>query len=167
MARRGARARTSTFQARYSVAVGRRIRAIVAGARGFCLGQLADVFDPLVQWLRHRSGPPFHASPRRGRGGREDGDAEGGVRFIIDLELDRLGRLQFDGLVQGKDKRFYLILRSAGDLPQQISHDIRQIFEDACEVTGIKGEIVFQSGPSEFVEITPEAMAENIRGLVV
>ena len=97
----------------------------------------------------------------------EDGGAEGGVRFIIDLELDRLGRLQFDGLVQGENKRFYLILRSAGDLPRHISHDIRQIFEDACELTGIKGEIVFQFGTSEFVEITPEAAVENIRGLVV
>lgn len=97
----------------------------------------------------------------------EDGEAEGGVRFIIDLELDRLGRLQFDGLVQGKDKRFDLILRSAGDLPLHVSSDIRQIFADACELTGIKGGIVFQSGPSDFVEITPEATAENIRGLVV
>lgn len=97
----------------------------------------------------------------------EDGEPDGGVRFIIDLELDRLGRFQFDGLVQEKDKRFDLILRSAGDLPQHVSSDIRQIFVDACELTGINGGIVFQSGPSEFVEITPEATAENIRGLVV
>jgi hypothetical protein len=97
----------------------------------------------------------------------EDGEPDGGVRFIIDLELDRLGRLQFDGLVQEKDKRFDLILRSAGDLPQHVSSDIRQVFADACELTGINGGIVFQSGPSEFVEITPEATTENIRGLVV
>ena len=97
----------------------------------------------------------------------EDGGTESGVRFIIDLELDRLGRLQFDGLVQGKDKRFYLILRSAGELPRHIGDDIRQIFGDACELTGIKGEIVLQSGTSDFVDISPEATAENIRGLVV
>ena len=97
----------------------------------------------------------------------ENGEAEGGVRFIIDLELDRLGRLQFDGLVQGKDKRFDLILRSAGDLPQHVGNDIRQIFQDACELTGIKGGIVFQSGPSDFAEVTPEATTENIRGLIV
>ena len=108
---------------------------------------------------------------RRQRGDDEDEDAEtrrrGGIRFILDVELSRLARLQLDGLVRGADKRFDLMVRSARPLPADIEGEIRRIFESAAAVTGTKGGIGFQSRPPDFVEVPAAATPSGQAGLVV
>lgn len=98
----------------------------------------------------------------------EDGEEgeNGGIRFVVDVELSRLGRMQFDGLVRGRTQRFDLIVRTAEELPSVMANDIRRIFEETLALTAIKGSIVFQSGPADFVEIKPESAAEPL-GLIV
>ncbi|RAU22769.1 DNA polymerase III [Paramagnetospirillum kuznetsovii] len=75
-------------------------------------------------------------------------------RFILEVEMSRLGRLQFDGLVQKDTKRFDLIIRSAHPLGPEICRDISGIFAECAQLTGIKGAVGFQSGRA-FVELPP------------
>lgn len=82
----------------------------------------------------------------------EDGDAAGN-RFVVDVRLSRLGRMQFDGFVKEKQKHFDLIVRSEEPLPGPMRDNIREIFRDAAEITGIKGGISFQAAPPDFAEV--------------
>ena len=97
----------------------------------------------------------------------EEEDGDPGTRFIVDVELSRLGRMQLDGLVRGGNKRLDLIVRSTTPLPGHMRDDIRRIFQDACELTGMNGATTFQCTPPDFVEISPDAVAEDHLGLIV
>ncbi len=83
------------------------------------------------------------------RNGGQDGDGGPGqddedqTRFVVEVEMSRLGDLQLDGLV--REKRLDLILRSRAPLPDFMRRDITQIFHEANEITGNRGSIGFQS----------------------
>jgi hypothetical protein len=73
-------------------------------------------------------------------------------RFVVDVELSELGKLQFDGLVnleQTMQKKrhvhFDLVIRSLKILPSHIKRDIRQLFVNASEASGMNGTIQFQT----------------------
>ncbi|MEE8280097.1 MAG: hypothetical protein V3R55_05290, partial [Alphaproteobacteria bacterium] len=105
----------------------------------------------------------------RGHGEDEEegiGDRKG-TRFVIDVELDRFGRLQLDGLVRARNKRLDLIVRTAAPLPAQMHDDIRRIFRDANELTGITGGVGFQAAPPNFVEVLRQGAIADHVGLVV
>jgi len=104
----------------------------------------------------------------RPAGDDEDSDkGRKGTRFVVDVAFSRLGRLQLDGLVYQKEKHMDLIVRTERRLPGKIENDIRDIFEDANGVTGIKGGIGFQAAPPNFVEIgRPEGLSDHV-GLLV
>ncbi len=109
----------------------------------------------LVQQLRFfvRHGPP-----ERGHQG-EEGE-EDSTRFILEVELSRLGDMQLDGLVRGK--RFDLILRTRTPLPGEMRQDITQIFTDANEATGYSGKIGFQASSDwQFMPIRDDGGAES------
>ncbi len=63
--------------------------------------------------------------------GEEDGvkgiDDEG-LRFLLDIDMSRLGALQLDGLVKRQAKQFDLIVRSRLELPETVRRDINGIF---------------------------------------
>ena len=103
----------------------------------------------------------------RRHGAEDDEDEEGGdpgTRFIVDVELSRLGRMQLDGLVRGGDKRLDLIVRSASPLPRHMRDDIQGIFQDACQLTGMTGAATFQCAPPNFIEISPESVMKATWG---
>jgi hypothetical protein len=79
---------------------------------------------------------------------------EEGSRFIIDLNLSRLGRFQLDGFMKdrGETKNFNLIVRTGAPLPQRMRYDINRIFADFAEVAGLRGAITFQA-QAQFVEV--------------
>ncbi len=82
----------------------------------------------------------------RGRDGKKGGDPEPqdkAIRFLLELELSRMGALQFDGLV--RNRRFDLMLRSRWALSAQQRADIAEIFDNANTVSGYRGQITFQS----------------------
>ena len=60
-----------------------------------------------------------------------------------------------------------LIVRTENRLPDKMHEDIRDIFQEASDVTGIKGGISFQAAPPNFVEPIPPAAAEEHLGLIV
>ncbi len=103
----------------------------------------------------------------------DDGDGEGAgddkaeARFIIDLSLSRMGRMQLDGLVRGgESKRLDLIVRSPSPLSPAMREDIRRIFRDAGEATGIKGGVTFQAA-ANFIDIGRTNDVTGNEGLTV
>ncbi|WP_247896458.1 hypothetical protein [Azospirillum argentinense] len=85
-----------------------------------------------------------------GKSGRKGGDK--GSRFLLDLDLSRLGPMQLDGLVQ--PNRFDLILRSHTPLTPEIRLDLIQIFADSIRAVGYIGGLSFQSGAKCWVKLT-------------
>lgn len=79
-----------------------------------------------------------------GSGGR--GDRNNDHRFVLDLNLSRLGRVQLDGLVRREEKLFDLIIRTGEPLDTETRRDILGIFTNASELVGTKGTVSFQSG---------------------
>lgn len=69
---------------------------------------------------------------------------EEGLRFLVDVDLSRLGPLQLDGLVKRRAKRFDLILRSRRALPDGLRADIAGAFARALDGMGMSGQAVFQ-----------------------
>lgn len=76
----------------------------------------------------------------------EEGAADGGLRFLIELDLSRLGPLQLDGLVRGS--RFDLIVRTKEPLAAEMRRDIFGIFDDGVAASGLTGGISFRTEPA-------------------
>jgi hypothetical protein len=93
-------------------------------------------------------------------------DATSGIRFIIDVNLSRFGRLQLDGLVRDKGKSLDLIVRSDVHLADTTQNDIRTIFLEAADLTGLKGGLNFQAAPADFIDI-PDPSSDLDIGLMV
>ncbi|WP_142848901.1 hypothetical protein [Telmatospirillum sp. J64-1] len=74
------------------------------------------------------------------------GEADRGMRFVLDLTLSRLGRLQLDGLFKRQARRFDLILRSGNALPEEMRREIMAIFTGTCDALGLVGSAGFQPG---------------------
>ena len=104
------------------------------------------------------------------RGGSKDNQSdakENSARFIVDVELSNLGRIQLDGLVNSKGRQFDLYLRSEKPFAKSLRGDINKIFVDFTEVTGISGNIILQTG-HQFVNIPISDMAPHqAPGIVV
>lgn len=67
------------------------------------------------------------------------------TRFVLEVEFSELGDLQLDGLVRGK--RFDLMLRSRGSLPDHMRREIIRIFDEANAIGGYDGSVGFQASP--------------------
>ena len=79
------------------------------------------------------------------RNPREDGGSGGqsqqGSRFVLDLDLSRLGPLQLDGLVRGS--KFDLVLRSHEPLDPALKAEIGTLFHTALDGSGLGGDVAF------------------------
>ncbi len=115
------------------------------------LGRLADneggdwrlFFIPIHDGDQQQQLRLFLRNSWRDGDGDPDQDDEDTSRFVVEVEMSRLGELQLDGLV--REKRLDLILRSRAPLPDFMRRDITQIFHEANEITGNRGSIGFQS----------------------
>ena len=83
-------------------------------------------------------------------GDAADGDAAG-HRFLIDMDLSRMGRLQLDGLVH--DSRFDLTIRSPAAFPEPMRQDLRTLFRDASNAVGLHGGLMFQAGGHDWARV--------------
>ncbi|MCC7015723.1 MAG: hypothetical protein IT564_00770 [Rhodospirillales bacterium] len=91
------------------------------------------------------------------RRSRQDPDAPSdSARFVVDVTLSRLGRIQIDGLVRRKEKRLDLVVRTAEPLPAVMREDIRRLFTAATGATGIGGLVAFDARTNGFVEVQAE-----------
>jgi hypothetical protein len=80
----------------------------------------------------------------------------GGERFVIELEMVRLGALQFDGLV--RERRFDLVLRSEKPLEEDLRKIVEQTFRDSLLIAGWSGELSYaRSGPVPMIPLQPDS----------
>ena len=88
-------------------------------------------------------------------------------RFIIDISLSRIGRLQLDGFLRKKRKRLDLIVRAQQALPREMHAEISKIYRSFLETSKISGQITFHINQS-FVEIPiPQLIDHATRGVVI
>ncbi|MCP5369028.1 MAG: hypothetical protein H6906_16110, partial [Hyphomicrobiales bacterium] len=138
------------------------------------LGRLADDAPPgdwrltPVPFHNGRELEPLMLFARRQRD-EDDGDDAGGrgTRFIIDVTLSRLGRLQLDGLLKDGKKHLDLIVRSETPLPPAVREGIRTIYREAAEITGLKGGVGFQAAPERMVDLPAAAALGAWAGMTV
>jgi hypothetical protein len=107
--------------------------------------------DPIRLYVRH---PP---EDEEGGGGKSGGHEH---RFILDITMTRLGRIQLDGLIQRGTNRFDLVMRTGQPLSDGMRQDIAGIFAECGQLTGAKGSISFQTG-GRFVELPPTDSPET------
>ncbi len=83
---------------------------------------------------------------RQRKGGKlAAAEREKGTRFLLDLDLSRLGPVQFDGLVKRQHKRFDLIIRTTTALPGEMRRDIDALFINGLLNFGLEGSVAFHS----------------------
>ena len=98
---------------------------------------------------------------------KENHSDKKGARFIIDLELSHLGRIQIDGLTRKKNKNFDLIIRSERDLGNQIKKKINTIYLNFTKIMTFSGQISFQVS-KKFAEINlPHLRDNNFKGITI
>ena len=68
----------------------------------------------------------------------------GGTRFLINLDLSRLGSLQLDGMFRKETRGFDMMIRTKAALPENIRHDLTGIFAASNAAMGLKGGLTFQ-----------------------
>lgn len=84
-----------------------------------------------------------------------------GTRFLVDVNLSRLGPLQLDGLV--RPKRLDLIVRSREALPDGLRTELRQIFAGALADLRLAGDLGFQAGRGvPWVPLPPPAAGRGV-----
>lgn len=98
--------------------------------------------------------------------GRDGGAQERSQRFLLDLDLSRLGALQLDGLVRAKSKRFDLILRSLHPLPGPLRTELLGVFGKSLEAVGFSGGLGFQAGARGWVKPAAPAKAIGHRAVI-
>jgi len=81
---------------------------------------------------------------RRDRGKARKGEEAGGsgTRFIVEVDMSKMGPFQFDGLV--REKRFDLMVRSHVALPPKMREDIGALFQEALAIGDYAGNLQFQ-----------------------
>lgn len=92
---------------------------------------------------------------KRDEHNKDQPNQQGGqVRFVFDLSLSQMGKVQLDGLFRGK--RLDLIVRTEQHFSQAVQMDMRATYAKALRETSVTGELSFQNKPEQWVMITPE-----------
>jgi hypothetical protein len=94
---------------------------------------------------------------RRRAAGSPSGDQ--GTRFVLEVDMSRMGALQLDGLV--RPQRFDLVLRSHRPIAAEMRQEITEIFHGAVAASGLGGDITFTTA-SRFAVAPLEALAAHI-----
>ncbi len=88
--------------------------------------------------------------------GREDKDKQGKqMRFVFDLNLNVMGKVQLDGLFRAG--RLDLVVRTLTPFSSPMQAEMRHIYAEGLRETGVTGELSFQNRPEQWVTITPGA----------
>jgi hypothetical protein len=86
-----------------------------------------------------------------------DSQGENGTRFMIEVNMSRLGPFQFDGLT--RKKQLDLVVRTQRELPSEMRDDIRSIFGNTVSALGFTGSIGFRVVPRFEIEPVDQAAA--------
>lgn len=100
-----------------------------------------DQLSQIKMFIRHQQDPD----------NKDDKDAKPMTRFLLNLNLSRMGDLQIDGLM--RQKRLDLILRSEAPLHALIRQDLMQAYTRALDQTGMQGALSFQVKAQNWVQV--------------
>ena len=87
---------------------------------------------------------------------KSNNNKKGDTRFIINMDLSQMGKVQLDALYQKSAKRLDLILRTEQGFTKAMQQDMRGVYKSALDEVQFSGELSFQSAPEKWVFITPE-----------
>jgi hypothetical protein len=75
---------------------------------------------------------------------KKSGGRGAGTRFLINLDLSRLGSMQLDGMFVKGTRAFDMMVRTKEALPENIRRDLSGLFADSNAAMGLKGTLSFQ-----------------------
>ncbi len=84
----------------------------------------------------------------------------GKIRFLIDMNLSKLGAMQIDGFVQ--PKKLDMVLRSENILPDGLHRELRDSYIKALEAVGFSGTLNFQVGRQNWMIFKKDAPKEIV-----
>jgi hypothetical protein len=149
---------------------GRLNEEFVQLARAFNEAPANDWRTALIPFFNGAHLEPVQMHLRGGKSEKGDRGEDEGARFIIDVELSHLGRVQLDGFIKkhGSDRKtFDLIVRTDRLLPQQMRLDIHHIFSAFGEAAGLSGALTFQAR-GQFVDVALSRITQATKsGLIV
>lgn len=87
---------------------------------------------------------------------QSNNEKKGDTRFVINMDLSQMGKVQVDALFQKSSKRLDLILRTEQGFTKAMQQDMRGLYKSALDDVQFSGELRFQSDPEKWVFITPE-----------
>lgn len=90
----------------------------------------------------------------------QDSSQQNGIRFLINLNLSNMGKMQLDALLRKNQLRLDLILRSEYAFSSAMQSEMREVYSDGLKETSLTGELSFQSDPFAWVHITPQTRNE-------
>lgn len=73
------------------------------------------------------------------------------TRFLINLNMTRLGPIQMDGLTQRK--QLDMVIRSERPLPPSLPQELRGLYLETLEALGLTGSLNFQNGRQGWVVV--------------
>ena len=73
------------------------------------------------------------------------------TRFLINLNMTRLGAIQMDGLTQRK--QLDMVIRSERPLPPSLPQELRSLYLETLEALGLTGSLNFQNGRQGWVVV--------------
>jgi hypothetical protein len=90
-----------------------------------------------IALIMRREGDSDEDANRKGGRGK-------GTRFLINLDLTKMGELQLDGMFRKADRAFDMMIRTKDALPDNIRRDLAGLFANSNAAMGLKGALSFQ-----------------------
>ncbi len=119
-----------------------------------------SVVEPVSLYLQR----PNEDELRRAQTDRK----QAGVRFAVDVNLTRLGKMQLEGLAHRQTRRFDLILRHQNALPPDFDAAVRNIFTQTLTALNYTGTVRVDR-TDDFIVFSPDTAENDVvkRGVLV
>ncbi|MBV6632143.1 MAG: hypothetical protein KI792_03810 [Alphaproteobacteria bacterium] len=92
-----------------------------------------------------------------------DGQNTGGTRFLIDMDMSQLGRMQIDGLAQSG--RIDVILRSQTTFPTDMRQELQGLFRDVLDARSLEGGVTFRHNGEGWIKLAQHGKPSSIPNL--
>ena len=118
-----------------------------------------NVVEPVSLFLQR---PPEDAERRE-----KYAPLQNAVRFVLDMNLSRLGKIQLEGIAGRQKQRFDLIIRHRNDMPPEFEPTVRALFVKTLDALSYAGNLKI-SKTEEFIDLRPAAETDTAkRGMLV
>lgn len=118
-----------------------------------------SVVEPVSLFLQR---PPEDAERRE-----KYAPLQNAVRFVLDMNLSRLGKIQLEGIAGRQKQRFDLIIRHRNDMPPEFEPTVRALFVKTLDALSYAGNLKI-SKTEEFIDLRPAAETDTAkRGMLV